>query len=215
LIADVSGKGTSAALYMAELKGVALSLSRTHTSPRDLLLAMNRILADHLDARSFITMSYAVLDLQKGTMTYARAGHTPLIYLPGPPQDGRQVRILAPDGLVVGLKLDDGQLFERLLEEETLPLRAGDLFLFFTDGITEAMNAQDDCFGDTRLARLVEEHAHLPSDQLRERLLREITAFVGDSPQHDDMTLILLKVEEVAAGAAAAAFTAEPAGMTK
>ena len=64
------------------------------------------------------------------------------------------------------------------------------------------MNAHDDCFGETRLGRLVEEHAHLPSDELRERVLREIAAFVGDAPQHDDMTMILLKVERLPRSAA-------------
>jgi sigma-B regulation protein RsbU (phosphoserine phosphatase) len=195
LIADVSGKGTSAALYMAELKGLVLSLSRIHTSPRDLLITANRIIAEHLDARSFITMTYAVVDLRAGTMTYARAGHTPLIYLPGMEKGSPRIRILTPDGMVLGLKLDNGEMFEGLLEEQTIPLRAGDLYLFFTDGISEAMNVGDDCFGEQRLATLVEEHAHLPADELRERVLREISAFVGDAPQHDDMTMILLKVE--------------------
>jgi phosphoserine phosphatase RsbU/P len=199
LIADVSGKGTSAALYMAELKGLVLSLSEIHTSPRDLLIAANRIIANHLDARSFITATYAVLDLRARTMTYARAGHTPLIYVPGScgVPGPRQVQILAPDGMVVGLKLDNGEMFQRLLREETIALRPGDLYLFFTDGISEAMNARDDCFGESRLGQLVEAHAHLPSDELRERVLREIAAFVGDAPQHDDMTMILLKVDEV------------------
>jgi serine phosphatase RsbU (regulator of sigma subunit) len=199
LIADVSGKGTSAALYMAELKGLILSLSEIHTSPRELLVAANRLIARHLDARSFITMTYAVIDLRERTMTYARAGHTPLIYVPGPGASvGRsQVKILVPDGMVLGLNIDNGEMFERLLEEETIPLRAGDLYLFFTDGISEAMNAHDDCFGENRLGQLVESHAHLPSDELRERVLREISAFVGDAPQHDDMTMILLKVDEV------------------
>jgi sigma-B regulation protein RsbU (phosphoserine phosphatase) len=199
LIADVSGKGTSAALYMAELKGLVLSLSEVHTSPRDLLIAANRLIANHLDARSFITMTYAVIDLRARTMTYARAGHTPLIYVPGScdTPGPRQVQILAPDGMVVGLKLDNGEMFDRLLREETIPLRSGDLYLFFTDGISEAMNARDDCFGESRLGELVEAHAHLPSDELRERVLREIAAFVGDAPQHDDMTMILLKVDEV------------------
>src|ERR1700681_4466558 len=96
LIADVSGKGTSAALYMAELKGLVLSLSRIHTSPRELLIAANRIIAPHLDARSFITMTYALVDLRTKTMTYARAGHTPLIYLPGPAAGSPRVQILAP-----------------------------------------------------------------------------------------------------------------------
>ena len=199
LIADVSGKGTSAALYMAELKGLILSLSRIHNSPRELLIQANRLIAEHLDSRSFITMTYAIIDPVAGTMTYARAGHTPLIYVPGPGNGSRAARILAPDGLVVGLKIDNGERFEALLQEETIPLRAGDVYLFFTDGITESMNAQDDFFGDSRLGRLVEQHADLPAEELRERVLREISAFVGGAPQHDDMTMILLKIEDTPA----------------
>jgi sigma-B regulation protein RsbU (phosphoserine phosphatase) len=65
----------------------------------------------------------------------------------------------------------------------------------FTDGISEAMNEHADCFGETQLAELVEEHGHLPIGELRERILREIAAFVGGAPQHDDMTMILLKVD--------------------
>jgi serine phosphatase RsbU (regulator of sigma subunit) len=141
-------------------------------------------------------MTYAVVDLAARTITYARAGHTPLIYVPGTPR-GSRARILTPDGMVLGLKLDKGEMFERLLEEETIPLESGDLYLFFTDGISEAMNAGDECFGEQRLGAFVEEHAHLPADELRERMLREIAAFVGDAPQHDDMTMILLKVDDV------------------
>ena len=104
---------------MAELKGLMLSLSRIHTSPRELLIDANRIIAPHLDARSFITMTYAVVDLDARTMTYARAGHTPLIHLPrGARADQPAARILAPDGMVLGLKLDRGEMFERLLEED-------------------------------------------------------------------------------------------------
>ena len=197
LIADVSGKGTSAALYMAELKGLMLSLSEIHTSPRALLLAANRIIAANLDSRSFITMMYAVVDLDARTMTYARAGHTPLMFVPGPESLGdRSVQILVPDGLVLGLNLDNGEMFEHLLEEQTIGLRRGDLAVFFTDGITEAMNGANDFFGESRLGRLAEEHADLSSDELRERVLREVEAFVGGSPQHDDMTMILVKIEE-------------------
>ena len=195
LIADVSGKGTSAALYMAELKGLVLSLSQIHASPRELMMSANRIIANNLDARSFITMTYAIIDLQARTMTYARAGHTPLMYVPGNGDGSRRAQVLVPDGMVVGLKLDKGEMFDRLLVEQTIPLGDGDLYLFFTDGISEAMNAADDCFGETRLGRILEEHAHLPPEELRERVLREVAAFVGDAPQHDDMTMILLKVD--------------------
>jgi sigma-B regulation protein RsbU (phosphoserine phosphatase) len=92
-----------------------------------------------------------------------------------------------------------------VLREERMTIHEGDLFLFFTDGITEAMNDADDCFGELRLGRLIEDHGHLPSDELRERVLREIGAFVGGAPQHDDMTMILLRIAGLDAIGAAAA----------
>jgi len=195
LIADVSGKGMSAALYMAELKGLILSLSQIHQSPRELLIAANRLISKHLDSRSFITMTYAVIDSGARTMTYARAGHTPLLHLPYAASTRGKAEILVPDGMVLGLRLDNGERFVSLLEEATLPLEPGDLLVFFTDGISEAMNDQEECFGEERLGQLIEEHAHLPVEELRERILREIDAFVGGAPQHDDMTLILLEVD--------------------
>jgi sigma-B regulation protein RsbU (phosphoserine phosphatase) len=205
LIADVSGKGTSAALYMAELKGLMLSLSQIYQSPRQLLLEVNRILSENLDTRSFITMTYAVIDLNEGLLTFARAGHTPLIYLSGD-ADSTGAQVLAPSGLVVGLRIPGAaQKFADLLEEDSLSLNKGDVLVFYTDGITEAMNADSDLFGDSRLGRLVTEHGHLDAADLRERILREIEAFVGTADQHDDMTMILIKVEEALAGRASVA----------
>jgi serine phosphatase RsbU (regulator of sigma subunit) len=100
-----------------------------------------------------------------------------------------------------------------MLEEQTLDLHAGDLLVFFTDGISEAMNAADDCFGEARLGQIAEEHAHLPSDELRERVLREVEAFVAGAPQHDDMTMILLKVDDL--GAEPAHRALEPAEIAR
>jgi phosphoserine phosphatase RsbU/P len=224
---------------MAQLKGLVLSLSAIHSSPRALLVNANRIIARHLDSRSFITITYAVVDVRARTMTYARAGHTPLIHVPGcgvtinaetaePAEPDvfsassassalngmarAQAQILTPDGMVLGLQLDDGQMFDSLLEEATIPLRTGDLYVFFTDGISEAMNGADECFGEVRLAGLVEDHAALPPDELRERILREIETFVSGAPQHDDMTMILVKVEDVPRPAVAVE-TAELAGL--
>jgi sigma-B regulation protein RsbU (phosphoserine phosphatase) len=200
LIADVSGKGTSAALYMAELKGLMLSLSQLYTSPRELLINANGIISHHLDSKSFITITYAVVDVVRRTLTYARAGHCPLIYVPGPYATSRVAQILAPDGLVLGLQIDDGgQRFSRLLQEVTLPLGTGDVFLFYTDGLTESMDEDGNIFGDARLGAIVQEHADAPFDELRDTILREIAAFSGPTPQQDDMTMLLLRVEEVGA----------------
>jgi len=198
LIADVAGKGTSAALYMAELKGLIMALSQTYQSPRQLLIEANRILCDNLDSRSFITMTYAVIDLVNGVMTYARAGHTPLIYLPGPSAATQGAQILIPSGMVLGLRIDGAAAkFDALLEEKQIPLHTGDVLVFYTDGITEAMNTDSDLFGDSRLSQIVEEHGHLDSGELRERILREIEAFVGTADQHDDMTMVLIKITQL------------------
>jgi sigma-B regulation protein RsbU (phosphoserine phosphatase) len=194
LIADVAGKGTSAALYMAELKGLVLSLSRHHVSPRTMLIEANRIISKHLDARSFITMTYAVVDLRARTMTCSRAGHCPLVYVPGPEAHSRAPQVLTPEGMVLGLQFDLGDTFDRLLEEVTLPLGRGDLFVLYTDGISEAMNEQGDCFGDQRLVDLAERNADLKSDALCERILSEVHSFAGDAAQHDDMTMVLIKI---------------------
>jgi sigma-B regulation protein RsbU (phosphoserine phosphatase) len=196
LIADVSGKGTSAALYMAELKGLMLALSQVHMSPRQLLIDANRIISQHLDSRSFITVSYVLVDPIARTLQYARAGHCPMVYIPGPYAISRTPRLLAPDGMVLGLTIDDGTMFNRLLEEVTLPIGPGDLFLLYTDGMSEAMNPGGDCFGDDRLATVLSEYADLPSDELLARILEQVTEFAGSADQQDDMTMVLIRVEE-------------------
>jgi len=197
LIADVAGKGTSAALYMAELKGLVLALSQSHVSPRSLLLEVNRIISENLDSRSFITMTYAVIDMRVGTMTYCRAGHTPLVYKGGPRSTGMPgAQVLTPSGMVVGLRFPGAaEKFDELLEEHRIDLSVGDVIVLYTDGITEAMNPGSDLFGEARLSAIVEEHGHLDSAELRERILREIESFVSGADQHDDMTMILVKVE--------------------
>jgi sigma-B regulation protein RsbU (phosphoserine phosphatase) len=205
LIADVSGKGTSAALYMAELKGIVLSLSERHTSPRELLIDANRIISKHLDSRSFITVTYVLIDLRARVLRYARAGHCPMIYVPGPYAVSRTPQILTPDGMVLGLTIDEGQMFTRFLDEMTLPLGTGDLFLLYTDGMSEAMNAAGDCFGDARLADVMAEHADLPSDQLLARILEQVGGFAGTAVQQDDMTMVLIRVEETGVVAVAGA----------
>jgi serine phosphatase RsbU (regulator of sigma subunit) len=196
LVADVSGKGTSAALYMAELKGLVLSLSRIYDSPARLLVEANRILTESMDSRTFVTMTYAVVDIAERRMRFARAGHNPLIHLEA--RTGK-TRVLTPPGL--GLGLDPGEVFERILEEEEIPLVLGDFFLFFTDGLSEAMNEGAELFGESRLRRILEESEGLTSEQLRARILEEVELFVGDAAPHDDLTLVVLKVvaEEPAA----------------
>jgi serine phosphatase RsbU (regulator of sigma subunit) len=201
LMADVAGKGTFAALYMAELKGIVHSLSPSHSSPRQLLVNANRIISRHLNVRSFITMTYGVVDLRSRMLTFARAGHCPLIRLPGPEAASREPELLAPDGMVLGLRMDEGQLFEGLLVECTRPLTAGDVFLLYTDGVTETMNAAGDFFGESRLCALAREFADRPFSELRDRLMTAVMDFSGSSEQQDDMTFLVVKVRQLPAAA--------------
>jgi len=195
LVADVSGKGTSAALYMAELKGLVLALSHAELSPRKLLVDLNRLLADHLDNRSFITMTYAVIDLEKRVMTSARAGHTPLIVV-----SGGKSEVIASDGMVLGLRLPGaGERFEQILEEHTRCVQPGDVVVFYTDGVTEAMDRDGELFGDAALARVVCAHCDLDAAGIRERVVRDVKAFVGDAEPHDDMTMVVIKIGDEAA----------------
>jgi serine phosphatase RsbU (regulator of sigma subunit) len=194
LIADVSGKGTSAALYMAELKGLMLALSHSERSPKRLLSTLNHLLAEHLDNRSFITATYAVIDLAAMSLTCARAGHTPLIVV-----SSGTSRVITPNGMVLGLRLPGAaRRFDSLLEEHVTPLRAGDVIVLYTDGITEAMDVGGELFGDEALARAVCGPQTLDAPAIRERVLRDVKAFVGDAEPHDDMTMVIVKVAEAA-----------------
>lgn len=174
---------------MAELKGLILSLSRNHDSPKDLLTELNEILAPNLDRRSFVTMTYAIIDSLKRTLRVARAGHNPLIHF-----DGRtgQTRLLSPPGLALGF--DSGDRFKAVIEEVEMPLVHGDSFLFFTDGISEAMNGRAELFGEGRLASILKDANALSSDDLKERILHEVRTFAAGESPHDDMTLVIVKV---------------------
>lgn len=190
LMADVSGKGTSAALYMAEVKGLMASLTRSMRSPRQLLVEANTLLAAHLDNRSFVTMTYAIIDLEAGTLTCARAGHTPILVV-----SRGSSHVVAPDGMVLGLRLPDASdRFAQILEEQTRPIRPGDVIVLYTDGVTEAMNPAGDLYGDAALAATLEHHADATAAAVRDAVIGGVRQFVGQAEQHDDMTLVVVKV---------------------
>jgi serine phosphatase RsbU (regulator of sigma subunit) len=195
IVADVSGKGTSAALYMAELKGLMLALSHSERSPRRLLVDVNRLLAEHLDNRNFITMTYAIVDLDAGLLTLARAGHTPALVV-----SSAGVESLVPDGMVLGLRLPGADArFEALLKEERRTLSPGNLVVLYTDGITEAMDASGDLFGEARLVEAILQARDLDAATIRGRVVEAVRRFSGDAEPHDDMTLVVIKVRDEAA----------------
>jgi len=188
-IADVSGKGISAAFYMAEIKGMMSSLATLLDSPAKLLRIINQRLYESMDRRMFATMIYGVLDVEKRTLTFVRAGHNPLILHRKTDND---VSFLIPSGLGVGLTRNE--VFCENLVEQTITLSPGDLLVFFTDGITESMTNEQQEFGEERLAELISNRDHQSVAALQQQILQTVRGFAKDAPQHDDMTFVLARL---------------------
>jgi len=188
IIGDVSGKGTSAAFYMAEAKGVLQSLSKSHSSPKNLLINTNNILYSSMDKKTFITMTVASIDCDKRILSFARAGHCPLLRYNA---SIKSCELLQPGG--IGIGLDQGSIFNVTLEESQIPLKAGDIYIFYTDGLSEARNDKEEEYGDDRLCQLVEENADKPVTELKETIIDSILSFLNGRNLSDDLTLILLK----------------------
>lgn len=184
-IADVAGKGISAAFYMAVVKGMMLSLAPIISSPKRLLSVLNKKLFGKMDRKLFITMIYAVLDVRHQTLRFARAGHNALIMKR---KVDSQSHFLEPKGL--GLGLVNGQLFDKNLEEEKIKYQTGDTFLFYTDGIPEAMNRHREEFSEERLLEVVSNSSASGCELIREQITNAVNGFVQDAPQHDDITMI-------------------------
>jgi serine phosphatase RsbU (regulator of sigma subunit) len=190
VIADVSGKGTSASFYMAELKGIMMQLSSDTRSPKSLLIDLNQKLFGNIDRQAFISMIYGIIDTSEKTFTFARAGHNSLLKLS---QIGDH-SFLTPGG--IGLGLVSGNKFVENLEEIIIPLVKDDLLIFYTDGITEAMNAQKEEYGEERLLKICLKIKEKTATEIQADILDSVDAFLGSCQAHDDQTMIVVKCLE-------------------
>ncbi len=187
IIGDVSGKGITAAFYMAELKGVALAVAPESSSPKDLLQRINAALLGNLERGSYITVTAVALDEAKNELVIARAGHTPIALqrlCDGVPK----VELLTPKGF--GIALVKPALFDKSLEEVRFSVTAGDSCLIFTDGINEAANAQNDEFGYEPICEIMSNHQYDEAQYLVGELVRRVAEFSSGATQFDDMTII-------------------------
>jgi sigma-B regulation protein RsbU (phosphoserine phosphatase) len=183
VIADVSGKGTPAALLMANLQACLRGQALIDRSAKDTVGKANFMLSRFMDAGKFITLFYGILDLRDKTFTYTNAGHNfPLLL----GQEGK-LTTLEKGGTILGIS-------DRLAyEEETVQLKPGDLLLLYTDGITEATNEDEEMFEENRLLRVLRENQSLSAQQLSQKIVDEVLLFQGTAPQSDDITLVLAK----------------------
>ncbi len=188
IIGDVSGKGTSAALYMSKIQGILRSLNEFNLSPRELFIRANQLLSKDLDRSSFVTAIGAAIDSGKRHLILARAGHLPLFYYHA--KTGR-VESVVPKGL--GLGLDKNETFATELEEQLIHYQPNDVFLFVTDGVTEAKTNNGLEFGEEKLTRILEANFASSANEIRDRVLAEVKRFAGNSLQHDDQTVVVVK----------------------
>ncbi|MCG8604956.1 PP2C family protein-serine/threonine phosphatase, partial [bacterium] len=164
VIGDVSGKGVSAAFYMTMVKGIIKTLTKTAMSPKEMLTEMNTIFYENAPNHVFISMIYGLFDLENNTLTFARAGHNPVIFRTS---QGDKPATLHPKGLAIGL--EKGNIFSQTIEEISLSLNKGDTFLFFTDGISESMNPKGDEFGEERLHDIIDRNGECSANTLMKK----------------------------------------------
>ncbi len=182
VIGDVAGKGPPAALLAAQLQGIVAAQSYLGQGPRGTLAMANRVLVRRaVESRFFSTAFYGALS-REGCLAYCNAGHNPPFLLG---RDGP--RRLTTGGLILGAFRDAA------VEEKTTQVEPGDLLVAYTDGVTEAMNADDSDFGERRLLECVLANGHLPPAAFLERLLEAISSFTIGSAQNDDLTVLALR----------------------
>ena len=190
VVADVSGKGVPGSLVMTMIRTALRMEARGNRSASDVMARMNTFVTEDMKKGMFVTMFYVVLDSVNRIVTYASAGHNPMILYRG---ESDATYFLKPKGIPVGIDAPDADLFRRTISVERLTLMRGDMLVIYTDGITEAMNPGRDQFGEPRLLGAIKKYGHLTAQEFTEALDREIHEFTSGALQNDDITLVAIK----------------------
>lgn len=189
IIGDVSGKGTSAAFHMAQMKGVFQSLIQLNLSPSEFMIRANAALSKCLERNHFITASIFVIDTTKKSICHARAGHVPTLMHSASSQHADFLEI---GGL--GLGILRNKQYANHVEEKTFTYQSGDVIVLFTDGIVEAKNDKSQQFGFERIRSLLETYSQISPSEIQEKLIQSLHHFVGgDGLIDDDYSLIVIK----------------------
>ncbi len=186
VVGDVSGKGLSASLYMSKLQTMIRLYAKQGISPKQILQLINTQLYMDLEKNYFITVSIALFNIKTETVKLCRAGHLPYLLI----RDGI-VEWIQPAGIGVGL--DRGEVFNSSLQEFEMKIQKEDLFLIYSDGVTEAMTVDGEEFGEERLEMLVATNYSKPVEDIQSKIIDDVKIFCGAAPQHDDITLLFVK----------------------
>jgi serine phosphatase RsbU (regulator of sigma subunit) len=198
VIGDVSGKGTSAAFYMAQCISLIRFSCQFSQDPREILIRLNRYFSDPMiDKQIFVTAVLGLLDPRKNQVTLLRPGHNQPILIPA--DANLPIQELKLSGIGIGLERE-GKIFEKTLGEKVIQLKKADTLFFYSDGLVDAYSngrpdstGKADFYGDERLINLLQTLRGKQPSEIQERVTAELAAFYGNSPLIDDMTMLILQ----------------------
>jgi phosphoserine phosphatase RsbU/P len=186
VIADVSGKGVPAALFMALSRTLVRANVSDTVTASEAIRKSNDLLTENDRSNMFVTLFYGVLDPLKMTLKYVSAGHNPPFMLR---KGGKDIILLKAKGVAMGVIPDIG------LEEKEIKLDSGDVVVLYTDGVTEAINGKEEQFGPDRVTDIAEKYRDCSSDEIMQRIKEGVLEFSRGQPQFDDITLMVLKIK--------------------
>jgi sigma-B regulation protein RsbU (phosphoserine phosphatase) len=188
IIADVSGKGTTAAFHMSQMKGIFHSLAQEGLAPRDFMVRANQALRYCLERGSFISASYFVLDSRERMIHYSRAGHCPVLIYRNAQQ---KAEYLVDKGAALGMI--KGKDYCNHVETKILPYASGDVMVLFTDGITEAKSPKGEEFGLDLLKETISETVSMAPKEMQDHLIKRLYEYTGTEEIDDDYTTMIVK----------------------
>jgi serine phosphatase RsbU (regulator of sigma subunit) len=189
IIGDVTGKSVSGALIMSASRSVFRMLSEEELSVSETMIRANRRIKQDIKSGMFVALLYAVHDIEDGSVGLCSAGQTQPLLLPAKTSEPTLVE-------TVGDTFPLGILDEANYEETQLKMEPGDKIVYYTDGIVEAMNKNEEMYGFERLNEVVESSTAENAEALMNDIIKDVSAFTGDAPQHDDLTIIVVSADK-------------------
>jgi phosphoserine phosphatase RsbU/P len=184
-VGDVSGKGLTAALLMANMQAVLRSQALSNLDTAKCIEQTNKLVYINSTDEMFVTLFYSILDIKNKVLTYTNAGHNyPVLFS----KNGKNTKMLSEGGLPLGVQKEFNY------ESCEVSLSKGDLILMYTDGITEAFNNTGEQYGESRLHSVIKKFLYLSSEEIVEEIMHDVEKFTSGAKVYDDMTLVVIKV---------------------
>ncbi|MBF0503631.1 MAG: CHASE2 domain-containing protein [Candidatus Omnitrophica bacterium] len=184
MIGDVAGKGISASLFMTMAVSSFKFFAKPQNTPSQTLYELNEKIVRETASNRFVTIYYSIFDLKRRVMSYANGGHLPVLYLG---REGKAIVLDVDEGFPLGM-------MKSAYSGRQIKFDSGDVFIYYTDGITEAANIKNEMYGIERLKAFVQMHRDLPALDLRDEIIKDVMKFLGKRKQQDDITLVVIKV---------------------